>query len=128
VHQLEIKVLIIHDILQNNSFHIKPHKPHTLKPALLIDPNPPNKWARFKYIDKETSYITNIFRRTDLKIALRTKNTIGNLLTHKNALDLYSLSGAYKLFCTDCKKTYVGQTGRRFINEVQRAQNCLPKQ
>jgi hypothetical protein len=35
------------------------------------------------YIDRETSYITNIFRQTDPKIALCTKNTIGNLLTHK---------------------------------------------
>jgi hypothetical protein len=32
-------------------------------------------------IGKETSYITNIFRWTDLKIVLRTKNSIGKLLT-----------------------------------------------
>jgi hypothetical protein len=51
----------------------------------------------------------------DLKIALHTRNTIGNLLTHKNPTqDIYSLSGAYRLSCPDCNKAYVGQTGRRF--------------
>jgi len=106
---------IIHNILQNNSFPIKPHKPHILKPAKPKDPKRPKKWASFTYIGRETSYITNIFRETDLKIALCTKDTIGNLLTHKNPTrDIYSQSGAYKLSCPDCNKTYVGQTGRRF--------------
>jgi hypothetical protein len=71
----------IHDILQNNSF---PIKPHTLKPAQPKDPITPQKRASFTYISKETSDITNIFRRTDLKIALHTRNTTGNLLTHKS--------------------------------------------
>ena len=78
---------IIHNILQNNSFPIKPHKPHTPKSVPLMDPKTPQKWASFTYVGKETSYITNIFRQTDLKVAFRTKSTIGNLLTHKNSLD-----------------------------------------
>jgi hypothetical protein len=52
-----------------------------------MDPKTPQKWASFTYVGKETSYITNIFKHTDLKIAFRTKNTIENLLTHKNSLD-----------------------------------------
>jgi len=66
---------IIHNILQNSSFPIKPHKPHILKPAKPKDPKTLKKWASFTYIGRETSYITNIFRQTDLKIALRNKNT-----------------------------------------------------
>jgi hypothetical protein len=54
----------------------------------------------------------------DLKIAFCTKNTIGNLLMHKNSLDrqtdIYSLPGAYKLCCPDYNKAYVRQTGRQF--------------
>jgi transposase-like protein len=69
----------------------------------------------FTYVGKETSYITNIFRWTDLKIAFHSKNTIGNRLTHKNpTTNKYSLSGTYKLVCPDCNKAYVRQTGRRF--------------
>jgi transposase-like protein len=109
------KLNTIHNILPNNSFPIKPHKPHTLKPTHQKNSTTPTKWARFTYIGKETSYITNIFRRTDLKIPLRTKNIIGNLLRLKNPTqDLYAMSGAYKLTCPDCNKAYVGQTGGRF--------------
>jgi len=101
---------IIHNILQNNSF---PIKPHILKPAKPKDPKMPKKWASFTYIGREISYITNIFRQTGLKIAHRTKNTIGNLLTHKNpTCDIYSQSGAHKFSYPNCDKTYVGQTGR----------------
>ena len=64
---------------------------------------------------KETSYITNVFRQTELKIAFRTNHTIGNLLRHKNLTsDKFSLLGMYKLTCPDCNKAYGGQTGRRF--------------
>jgi hypothetical protein len=49
-------------------------------------------------IGKETSYITNIFRQRDPKIAHPTKNTTGKLLTPQNPTqDPYSLSGAHKL-------------------------------
>jgi len=69
----------------------------------------------FTYVGRETSYITNIFRRTKLKISFQTTNTLGNLLTHKHhPQDKFSLSGVYKLICPDCNKTYVGQTGRKF--------------
>ena len=103
---------VIHKFLQNSSFTIKPHKPHILKPAKLKGPKTPKKWASFTYIGRETSYITHFFRQTDLKIALRTKNTIGNLLTHENPTrDIYSQSGAYKLSCSNCNKAYIGQTG-----------------
>jgi hypothetical protein len=105
----------IHNILRNNSFPIKPHSTHTKKPTLPKEPKTPPKWASFTYFGKETSYITNVFRHTELKIALRTNNTIGKLLTPKNHThDPYSQSGAYKLTCPDCGKAYVGQTGRQF--------------
>ena len=74
---------------------------------------------------KETSYITNVFRRADLKIAFRTNNTIGNLLGHRNPVpDKFSVSGVCKLTCPDSNKTYVGQAGRRFsirYNEHKKA-------
>ena len=73
------------------------------------------QWATFTYMGKEMSYITSVFRRTDLKIAFQTDNTIGNLLGHTNlAPEKFTLSGVYKLTCPDCNKAYAGQTGRRF--------------
>ena len=81
-----------------------------------MDLKNPQKWASFTCVGKETSYITNVFRQTDLKIAFHTKNTIGKLLTHKNSLDrqTYIRYLEHTNFGADCNKAYVGQTGRRF--------------
>jgi hypothetical protein len=73
-----------------------------------VVPHSTQKWATFRYAGRETSYITNIFRRTELKISFHTTNNLGNLITHKH--HKFSLSEVYKLICPDCKKTYVGQT------------------
>jgi len=69
------------------------------------------KWACFIYIKKETTFITNLLRKTDLKITLRTSNTIQSLLMHKQDTK-YMQSGVYKLTCPDYNKAYVGQAGR----------------
>jgi len=72
------------------------------------------------YVGKETSYITNISKQTELKITLRTTYTLANLLTHKDhGHDKYSLSGVYKLTCPDCHKTYIGQTDRQFSTQYK---------
>jgi len=67
----------------------------------------------YNYRKKLHTSLTSSDIQTDLKIALRTKNTIGNLLTHKNPTPyIYSQSRAYKLSYPDCNKAYIGQTGR----------------
>ena len=105
----------IHNILHNNSFPIFQHKPPTQNTKTQDTSRPTHIWANFTYIGKETSYITNIFRHTELKMAFRTSNTLGNLLTKKHQYhDTYSRSGVYKLNCPKCNKAYVGQTGRQF--------------
>jgi hypothetical protein len=63
---------IIHNILHNNSFLIRPHKPPTHILVKQLTPRTTHKWAIFTYIGKETSYITNIFKWTELKVAFRT--------------------------------------------------------
>jgi hypothetical protein len=76
-------------------------------------------------VEKETHFITNILKQTNIQIAFRTKNTFQNLLRPKNpTTDKFSSSGVYELTCPECNKAYVGQTGRRFsscYNEYKRA-------
>jgi hypothetical protein len=106
---------IIHNIMHKNSFPIHLKKTHNPK-SRKHQPNTQataHKWATFTYTGKETTLITNTLRRINLKIALCTVNTIHNALTRKNqTIDKYPRSGVYKLTCPDCKKAYVGQTGR----------------
>jgi len=110
---------IIHNIL-HNFFPIRPHKLPTPNPDKQITTHTTQKWDSFTYIGKETSYTTNIFKRTDLKITFRTTYTLAKPLTHKDsARDKYCLSGVYKLTCQDCHKKYVGQTGNSSPPAVQ---------
>jgi len=77
------KLNIIQNNLYNNSFPIRPHKP-TIHTPTQVPQTPRYRWATFTYIGKETSYITNVFRRKDLRIAYRTNNTTKNLLMQKS--------------------------------------------
>jgi len=107
---------VIQNILHNNSFPIKPQKqqPNNTKRQHSTQTSK-HKWATFTYKGKETLYITNMFRHTDLKIAFCTNNTLESLLKHRNLpTDKYALYVVHKLTCPDCKKAYVGKTGRRF--------------
>jgi hypothetical protein len=111
----------MNNILHNNAFPMKPQKPPTHNPIRpTATRTTKQNWTTFTYVGKEASYITNVFRKTELKIAFRTTNTIGTLLSHKNPNpDKFSLSGVYKLSCPDCNKAYVGQTGRRFATRFK---------
>jgi len=56
-----------------------------------------------------------LFKKTDLKVAWGTTNTIQRLLMPQHQPpDKYARSGACKLICPDCNKGEVGQTGRSF--------------
>ena len=105
----------IHNILENNSFPIRPQKPSRLKLRKQKESNPieKQKCATFTYVGRETTFITNIFRRTNIKIAFHTNNSIGNRLMHEQqTINKYTLSGIYRFTCPVCNKVYVGQTGR----------------
>jgi hypothetical protein len=57
------EVNMIHNILHNNSFPIKPQTPSSLTPKPhQTSPTPNHRWTMFTYVGKETTYITNIFR------------------------------------------------------------------
>ena len=108
----------------NNEFPIHTHK----TPTIGHPPTTPSdrktgtytqKWASFTYVSKDTTYITNLFKKTDMKIALRTRNTIQKRLMQKHMTpDKYTRSGAYKLTCPDCDKAYIGQTGTALMRDI----------
>ena len=117
----------IHLIMLNNSFPTHTHTKHppTDTPLLHQTDSTTYKWVSFTHTGKETTFITNLFKKTNLRVALKTNNTIQRLLTMKQKThDKYTQSGAYKLTCPDCHKAYVGQTGK-LPREVQWTQKCI---
>ena len=104
--------------MPSRSNPINPPIQHPTRPT--TPRNTKHKWTTFTYVGKETSYITSLFKKTELRIAFRTTSTIRKLLSHKNPTpDKFSLSGVYRLTCPDCNKAYVGQTGRRFATRFK---------
>jgi len=108
---------------------------HTTNPNLDIQITPQRdkqadtatqKWASFTYTGKETTFITNLFKKAGLRTALRTNNNIQKLLMQKHeVLDKYTHSGAYKLTCLDCNKAHMGQTGRSFTERYKEHKNAF---
>jgi hypothetical protein len=119
---------IIQNILHNNSFPIRPQKSSTHRHKHTASPPTPNlKWATFTYTGRETTYITNVFKHSNIKIAFHTRNSILSHLTnhthtHRNQ---YSSSGFYKLPCPDCNKAYIGQTDRNFSIRFNEHKNAF---
>ena len=106
-------------VIKNNLNNSYPNTPQKQQPNNMTQQHSTqtskHKWAIFTYTSKETLYITNTFRHTDLKIAFQTNNTLEILLKYrKPPLDKFALSGVYKLTSRDCNKAHMGQTGRHF--------------
>jgi len=82
------KLDTIHDIMRNNGFPThaytprNPRRPSTTTPSQKPG-NTTHKWAPFTYIGRETTYITNIFKKAGIRITLCTNNTLQNLLIQK---------------------------------------------
>ena len=106
---------VIQNIMYNNAFPIQPPTSALNRKINTTTHTPTHKWVTFTYIGKETNFITNLFRKTTLKIAFRTNSTLQSLLKHKQQVpDIYTQSGVYKLKFPDCNMAYVGQTGKAF--------------
>jgi hypothetical protein len=116
---------IIHNILHNNFYPILPQKPNHNHGSQSQNSQNKQKWCTFTYIGKETTYITKIFKHSNIKVADRTNNTLQKHLTHSiQNHDKFTRSSVYKLTCPDCGKAYAGQTGRDFYtryNEHKRS-------
>ena len=68
------------------------------------------KWVIFTCHSPSVHKVTNLFKRTSLKVAFRPTNTVYQQLSHKPKDS--NLSGIYQLKCNTCNNAYVGQSGR----------------
>lgn len=92
----------------------------------------PNNYNLITYIGNISDKIGTIIKKSkksnNQAIAFKTNNSIQNSIkNNKDKTDKKSKSGVYKLTCEDCKKVYIGQTGRSFetrIKEHERSYNA----
>jgi hypothetical protein len=72
------------------------------------------KWTTFTYASPQIRKITNLFRHTNVKIAVKWINKISRLMKPNivNNTPYYNRTGIYKLTCNTCKLACVGQTSR----------------
>jgi glycine cleavage system regulatory protein len=110
--QEEWKVILT--ISQNNGFPA--HIIHDLKKKLITKTQKHDttatqqqKWVTFTYHSPLIRKITNLFKQTNLNIALRATNTIHQQLTEKSTQK--NPRGIYKLKCNTCNNAYIGQSG-----------------
>jgi hypothetical protein len=70
----------------------------------------------FRYVEKETKFVTKIFKNTNINISYKANTTIQKLLAYNKQKDIdkYGKSGIYVLECLDGGKRYLRQTGRPF--------------
>lgn len=72
-------------------------------------------YRKITYQGHITNNLNKIFKKYNLKIATKTKNTIFTQLKNpKDKIHILQKSGVYKLTCDDCNAIYIGETGRSF--------------
>ena len=105
-------------MVQNNGFpvhlmHNLRNKPRAKKDCTTLTQTKENnnrKWSTFTYHSPSIYKVTNLFIRTNLKIAFRPTNTTYQQLTQKPRD--HNPSGIYQLKCSTCNNAYIGQSGR----------------
>jgi len=90
---------------------------HNMKKKLIakkqkLQTTTTKKRIKFSYHSPLIRKITNLFKHTNLNIALRATNTIHQQLADKIVKTSTNSSGIYKLKCNTCNNSYVGQSER----------------
>jgi len=109
---------IILAIAQNNGFPL--HIIHNLKKKLIAKKQKlpttttqqAKKWVIFSYHGPLIRKITNLFKHSDLNIALRATNTTHEEFADKLVKISTNCSGIHKAKCNTCNYSYIGQCGR----------------
>ncbi|CAH2089803.1 unnamed protein product [Euphydryas editha] len=114
---------LIYHMAQANGYNnnivnniIKKQKSMRIKKDLYSTaPDKINKYkSSLTYFGTVSERIAKTLKAHDIHVAFRTNNTLKNICNGKDKVNNKQKSGIYKLECSDCKATYIGQTGRKF--------------
>jgi hypothetical protein len=109
---------IKHAIAQNSGFPL--HSIHNLKKKLTTKKQKlpttttqqTKKLVTLSYHSPLIRKISNLFKHSNLNIALRATNTIHQQFTYKLVKAITNSRGIYRLKCNTCNNSYIGQSGR----------------
>jgi len=99
----------------------------------ITNPEKKDKWTTFTYYSPQIRKITNLFKHTDIRIALKCSNNLQRLTNaeKKNKTQEHKCRGIYALTCKTCNHKYIGQTSRdlnkRFQEHVRYIKNSNPQ-
>jgi len=68
------------------------------------------KWITLTYYSPQIRRITNLFKNTNIQIAIRTTNTIQQQL-NIGKFNIANPNGVYRLQCMTCNTLYIEETG-----------------
>jgi len=83
-------------------------------PTQPTQPTKNEKWATFTFSSPKIRKVTNLLKKTGIKIAFRCSNTLAHLIktTTNTRTPPHNRPGIYQLKCHTCNQSYVGQTSR----------------
>ena len=73
-------------------------------------------WSFHTYIQGVSERLQRVYKKYNIQTAMKPVNTLKSLLVHpKDKIDqLQTCECVYEIPCKNCKKSYVGETGRAF--------------
>lgn len=75
--------------------------------------NTKTNWCTIPYLGKVSNIIAKTLKSCKYKTSFYVRGTAAHILFNsKDTRDALSNSGVYKITCKDCRKLYIGQTGR----------------
>jgi hypothetical protein len=96
-------------IIHNLKKKLKVKKQQQQQKTLNFTPQQTKKWVVFTYHSPLVRKVTNLFKQSNLRIALCATNTTYQQLTEKPTQN--NPSGIYELKCNTCNRAYIGQSG-----------------
>jgi len=105
-------IALIHNLKHRMTQERK--QPLSPSPTQTTQPTKNEKWVIFTFSSPQIRKVTNLLKKTRIKIAFRCNNTLAHLIktTTKTKTPPYNRLGIYQLKCHKCNHSYVGQTSR----------------
>ena len=84
-------------------------------------------WTTFTYHSPKIRKITNLFKNTNIDIVFRTTATLHQLIKPIISIQTpeHEKSGIYKLTCSTCQRSYIGQARHHLKSRFQEHKRCI---